>query len=256
MSMVDPEGRGLPLAMRHVGRQATAAFSPLDLTGVMGWYDSSDITGLWKDTARTSAVTADGDIVKGVTDKSGAGNHLSEATNGPTYKTGIQNGLSVLRFDGVNDIIAKTGITWGTSPTIFIAFNKRSAINASTMTALELGNGFLNCQGVVDATRWYWLRNEAAANVVITGATVAAHVVSIAYTSNAQLDIYVDGVSGASFDPLNISGAGRIGLGANAGVTTPSDIDVFEVIACNGAALTASARQAGEAYLKARWATP
>lgn len=95
---------------------AAAAFNPATLFsgGAAGaFYDISDISTLWKDTAGTSPVTADGDIVKRVDDKSGNGNHLTEATNGPTYR--VAGALKRLQFDGSNDKLRATfamGTTW------------------------------------------------------------------------------------------------------------------------------------------------
>ena len=76
------------------------------------WYDFSDISTLFQDTARTTPITTDGQTVKGVTDKSGNAYHLSEATNGPTYKASPSpslNGHAAIQFDGSNDRLQSTG---------------------------------------------------------------------------------------------------------------------------------------------------
>lgn len=86
-----------------------AAFTPARLFagGVAGaWYDPSDLSTLFQDSAGTTPVTADGDPVGKMLDKSGNGNHLLQATAGkrPLYKT--SGGLSWLQFDGTDDVLA------------------------------------------------------------------------------------------------------------------------------------------------------
>jgi hypothetical protein len=91
----------------------TAPFNPLSLfsggyTG--GWYDPSDLSTLWQDSARTVPVTADGDPVWVMDDKSGSGNHLTMrfgASARPLYKT--SGGLHWLEFDGVDDAMYRSG---------------------------------------------------------------------------------------------------------------------------------------------------
>jgi hypothetical protein len=70
------------------------------------WYDPSDLSTLWQDTAGTTAVTTDGQSVARIDDKSGNGNHLVQATSGnrPLYKT--DGTLRWLLFDGSNDRLA------------------------------------------------------------------------------------------------------------------------------------------------------
>jgi hypothetical protein len=55
--------------------------------------DLNDLTSLWQDTARTVAVTAVGQTVKGITDKSGNGNHLNNATGWVLTADGVNNYL-------------------------------------------------------------------------------------------------------------------------------------------------------------------
>ncbi len=70
------------------------------------WYDPSDLSTLWQDTGKTTAVTAADDPVRVVEDISGNGNDLvapSDAAR-PLYKTA--GGLRWLEFDGTDDAMA------------------------------------------------------------------------------------------------------------------------------------------------------
>ncbi len=72
------------------------AFSPSDIAGLAGWWKADAISGL-----------ADGDPVASWLDSSGNGRTFSQATAAkkPTFKTGIVNGMPVVRFDGVDDLL-------------------------------------------------------------------------------------------------------------------------------------------------------
>lgn len=67
------------------------------------WYDPSDLASMFQDSAGTTAVTASGQPVGRINDKSGNGFHLLQATSSkrPTYQTA--GGLHWLDFDGVDD---------------------------------------------------------------------------------------------------------------------------------------------------------
>lgn len=90
-------------------------WTPIDLftIGVEGaYYDPSDITTLFQDIAGTVPVTADGQAVALMKDKSGNNNHLiqSNASARPKYKT--DSVLHWLDFDGIDDVMVSDYVTW------------------------------------------------------------------------------------------------------------------------------------------------
>lgn len=79
--------------------------SPASLTFLYAWFDLSDITTLFKDTAATSPVRTTGDLIALIQTKgglSGIGRNLLQATSTAqaAFASNIQNGLSVANFTG------------------------------------------------------------------------------------------------------------------------------------------------------------
>lgn len=70
------------------------------------WYDPSDLSTLFQDAAGTTPVTASGQPVGRMLDKSGRGNHATQTVSAsrPTYQT--DGTLRWLAFDGVDDSLA------------------------------------------------------------------------------------------------------------------------------------------------------
>ena len=94
------------MRLPRLGAMRSGGFFPASLFagGTEGaWYDPSDISTLFQDSAGTTPVTASGQPVGKMLDKSGNGNHATQATSSkrPTYTEG--GGLSWLAFDGVDD---------------------------------------------------------------------------------------------------------------------------------------------------------
>lgn len=75
-------------------RVPKSPFSMSEIASLWCWLDSSQITGL-----------VDTDPVGSFPDASGNGNDVSQGDSAkrPVYRTAIQNGLPVVRFDGAND---------------------------------------------------------------------------------------------------------------------------------------------------------
>jgi hypothetical protein len=95
---------------------ARRGFSPLSLvTGstAMAWYDPSDLSTLFQDDAETVPVTASGQAVAVMRDKSGNGFHARQtvAVSRPIYTE--SGGLRYLAFDGSNDFMVTGTITPG-----------------------------------------------------------------------------------------------------------------------------------------------
>lgn len=80
-------------------------FVPTNIASLKKWIDFSDITTLFIDSGKITPVSSDGDVIGAAEDKSGNGNDVTQGTTNkkPLYKTGIQNGLSISRWDVTND---------------------------------------------------------------------------------------------------------------------------------------------------------
>ena len=127
-----------------------AAFNPLSLfaAGEKGvWYDPSDMSTLFQDAAGTIPVTAAGQPVGKMLDKSGRGNHATQATatSRPVLQTA--NGLCCLAFDGVDDwmVIGAVDFTATNKMTVWAGLVKLS--DAAVGVACELSNNINNNAG-------------------------------------------------------------------------------------------------------------
>ena len=124
----------ISLAITRIGR---AGFSPADLfaSGEQGvWYDPSDLTTMFQDRAGTTPVTADGQTVGKILDKSGRGNHAvapSDAAR-PLYKT--DGTYHWLQFDGVDDYLSTANIDFTSTDkmSVFSGSNGHNAICSSS----------------------------------------------------------------------------------------------------------------------------
>ena len=111
------------------------------------WYDPSDMSTLFQDAAGTTPVTAAGQPVGKMLDKSGRGNHASQAnaSNKPVLQQ--SGGLYYLQFDGVDDFLVTGNIDFTGTDKMTVVAGVRSNLN-SYSNILELGpdsgseNGF------------------------------------------------------------------------------------------------------------------
>lgn len=130
-------------ALIHLGRDFSDplknSFSPISLfsAGTQGvWYDPSDISTLFQDSAGTIPVTGAGQPVGRMLDKSGRGNHATQVT--ATSRPVLQydgNGLAYLLCDGVDDwmVTGNIDFTGTNNMTFFAGLRKLSDVAAGTL---------------------------------------------------------------------------------------------------------------------------
>jgi hypothetical protein len=236
------------------------SFSPLSISGLVGWWDFSDITTLFTDTARTAQVVNTGDTIAGVTDKSGTGNHLAQAIAGqrPAYTTGAINGKSVSRATAArNDFLAIATFTLAQPFTLVAVVKNRTALGGGTFTGIWAGAGGsspqMTFQGTSTVYRAYFGGSTQATTA--TWDTTNPHIVTTvanAASSNIRIDSVNQtlnpGTDGFAAEQFQVS----MGSAAN---TTPGDIDTCEVLLYNSA-LSAGNLTSVDVYLKPKWGTP
>lgn len=108
------------------------------------WYDPSDLTTLFQDSAGATPVTATGQTVGRILDKSGRGNHATRATLAqcPTYQID-STGRPYLSFDGVDDSLV-TGTITPAIDKVQVFSGVRKISDAARANIVEFGNAALN----------------------------------------------------------------------------------------------------------------
>lgn len=236
------------------GAAATSAGSVVTFTSAsvanqLGFYDFSDVSTLFSDTGRTTLAVANG-AIKGVTDKSGTGHHLSDAT-GATRKDAIQNGLSVGRFAAasVNKLDSATPST-NQPVTLFAAMQANNTAAAKVI----VGSQFVGTECAMFMSSTETLAAIANLNFAGTTAGLVTWQAVAAVMNAGSSAVYLNAVSDGTGSVANQAMAG-IRIGANNNASSPFDGDIGEVLVYSGA-MSAGDRATVFAYLKAKWATP
>jgi hypothetical protein len=231
-------------------RTRAVAFTPSDLTGLEVWYDPSDISTLWQDSARTTSVTTDADPVGALDDKSGNGRHATQATSGkrPTYKTSQFGSLSALDLDGTDDFLDAT-VTLSQPLTWFIVTDLDA-----TATQQHLIDGNTNRNTVyvwTDGDFHFYAGSDVDSALAVD---TSPHVI-VATFNGASSKLWVDGGSGVTGDTSTqgISSLLRIGI-ESGGSSGPVNGRIGELLGYTQALSTTDIDRAGN-YLAAKWGT-
>lgn len=216
--------------MGQLGRIGSgAAFDPSSLFAAAesgGWWDPSDLSTLFQTNDTSTPVTAAGQSVGRVSDKSGNGFHLTQATAGnrPTYQVD-SNGKPYLLFDGVDDFLTAAF-------TLAFPFDRISAIRQVAWTIgkriFTFGGGTLLNQRT--ATPQINI-NDGVSDIVKTGSLAVGSngVVTERHISGAQQiavnnGAYTSGNAGAT------APSGNFAVGADSAGNNASSIRLYGAI--------------------------
>lgn len=163
----------------------TIGFTPASLfaAGEQGvWYDPSDFSTMFQDTAGTTPVTATGQSVARINDKSGRGNNATQSTsaNRPTLQQDA-NGCYYLSFDGANDNLETGNINFTSTNKMSVFFGVRKLSDAAQGTVTELSVNSSTNPGTfrLDAPR----SNTENYGFVSAGTTPVAAIIAAGYAA-------------------------------------------------------------------------
>lgn len=240
------------------------AFTPLNLfsVGEQGaWFDPSDITTLFQDDAGTVPVTADGQTVGMMRDKSGNGHHALQATAGsrPTYRA--SSGLAWLQFDGVDDFLVTNSMDFTATDKMsaWAAALKGSDAAATILFELSaninLNNGTFAITAPNSPASNYAARSKGTVLQDLVESSFPAPTTNTLFmTANISGASISGRVNGVGFGPLLAGqGTGNYGnyplyIGRRGGVTLPFTGNIYGII-IRGSLTDSSAILNAEAYM-------
>lgn len=231
--------------------QAPSAFA-----GLQGWYKAD--AGVYSDAGVTLA--ADTNTVQQWNDQSGNARNLSQGTAGarPTYRTGIRNGLPVVRFGGATDDDFMIGValsnffTAGAKTAIGVVMQANSALHviigdatAAADTRMRLSSGLVE-----------YTNDDGAADTVTLAATAANYHIATWLHSSGSIYVGATDTRTASMSTVASGNTSTLTadlwLGSEAAGANFLDGDIAELAIFN-VALSEADRKQIEKYLAYRW---
>ena len=241
------------------------------------WYDPGDITTLFQDTAGTIPVTASGQTVALMKDKSGNGIDAtqSDATKRPTFTIYPNSEYGYLNFDGTNDFMVTGSLTFAATSVSTItatvgvqvdtgATGSRIVIELGTDTSTSNGSFYITAPSTA-GDHSFGLRGDAFIAAVVANVNPSDDILTAqlnigAATKELELIPRLNGVvksgAGITWSGAANAGTGTFGtkamyIGARAG-TSLFFKGKFYGMVVRGATSTAPQLTATEAWVTAR----
>lgn len=253
----------LPIFAAAVLKPNKATPLPLTISGLWGWWDTSDLTTLFQDDAGATPVTATNDPVGMWKDKSGsARNFIQSGASSikPTYQ-GAGGGIS---FDGGDYLTLYSQSTTFTAQTVLAVVKLEAAgnIGARVFNQVSAGGNDYNATG-------HYIPIRRASSLTLVGgyatggdrATVTnangVKSLIIARHSGSAIVNRINGVDGSSYSHSLSYTPERMRLmsnlvAANDGPGETGAGTFYELLVFN-TALSTTDRAALETYLNAKW---
>ena len=232
MSWLRSRARGLATRSRRASAGAAGSvvgildeFLPSDLSGLIIWVRADSITG-----------KVDGNTITTWSDESGQGTDVTQATAAkkPVYKTDIINGLPVIRFDGVDDVLNSGAFSSELAQpnTICIVFKH---LTGSVSSNERIVNGY---DSSLASSHLFHIVNtspdaftvSAGINIAVAASNADFHILITIYNTTSSL-IHFDGgeqVANAGTKLWN-----EISLGSARFGTEFANVDIAEIIGYN-----------------------
>lgn len=229
------------------------------------WYDPSDLSTMYQDAAGTTPVTAVEQPVGLVLDKSGRGNHATQATSAarPVLKQD-SGGRYYLNFDGVDDSLSTGSIDFTSTDKMTVWAGVHKASDAATAMLAELsadagttaGSWYLTAPSA--AGTYVYFSRGATAGATATASGFAAPVTSVLCAigdiAADQCIVRVDGVQAASSAADQTAGnytSRPLYMGMRGGTSIPFNGRIYGLV-IRGAASTASQIASGERFMASK----
>ena len=232
------------------GQSLDSAVRALFANGEQGaWYDPSDLSTMFQDSAGTTPVTAVGQSVGRILDKSGRGNHATQAT--AASRPVLQqdgNGKYYLAFDGVNDFLSTGSVDFTGTDKMTVVAGVRSNANGYS-NILELGtdaassNGFAFQRGFSANGDYAGLLYGTSlgyghtTNYVApdTSVVTVGYNLALASVSAGEITFRRNGSVAATLIALGLAGTGNFAsnplyIGTRAGTSFPYNGNLYQLV--------------------------
>ena len=210
------------------------------------FYDPNDLSTMFQDAAGTIPVTAVGQPVGRVLDKSGRGNHAtqSKSASRPILRKNAVTGANYLEFDGSDDFLQTSNIDFTTTDKVSLFAGVRKVSDSTYGVLLELSAVVGSAIGAfcvfaprnTAASGDFGIMSKGVALVDVATPTILAPVSAVISAKSAiasGLSMRVNGALSASSN--NSQGAGNFGnyplnIGRRNGASLPFNGHIYGLI--------------------------